>query len=198
MDADYGLRYVLRLVAKRLAVALGALALALPASALAAAPTRDSVTGDVVGGEGRGAVGFTLDASSAPSGESPAGTIDIYAFVAGDLGTFDISCLGVNGNRATVVAPFPNTQPPAPAGVVVRLEDNGAAGDGVDWDFVSALPGSCPAPASVAQAATSGGVTIVDALPPTRYADCRLGGWVAYGFAGHSACIAAVHDLARS
>ena len=43
-----------------------------------------------------------------------------------------------------------------------------------------------------------GDVVVTDAPPPpTTYAQCRMGGWVGYGFDSHASCIAYVHDQAR-
>jgi len=178
-------------------VAVAALALALLATPASAAPLKDQVTGTITGGSGRSAVGFTFDAASGPGGEAPSGTVRIFGFISGDLGAFEISCLGVRDNRATVVAPFPDTQPPTPAGAVIHLEDNGPTGDQVDWTFPSTLPSTCPPPETVADDSSPGDVTVVDAPGPTLYSDCRMAGWVAYGFASHAQCIESAHALAR-
>jgi hypothetical protein len=179
------------------AVALAIAPLGLAATAVAAPPpAQDSVTGSISYGEGRGALGFTF---SGPAAANPTGTVTIFTFISGDLGTFAVSCLGVSGNRGTIVAPFPGTAPPTPAGVVIHVEDNGSSGDRVDSTFVSTLPTSCPPPATVLEDPnTFGDVTVVDAPPPPAlYADCRQAGWVKYGFASHAACIGYVHERAR-
>jgi len=169
-------------------------AVSAPAAA-AQVPTRDSVTGSISYGEGRAGLGFTLDVSSGPAGESPTGTVTIYTFVAGDLGTFAASCLGVSANHATIVAPFPGTSPPTPAGVVIHVEDNGGIGDRVDSSFVSTLPESCPAPAAVFEDPfTFGDVMVVDATSsPTRKEQCKHRGWRDYGvFKNQGDCVSFV------
>ncbi len=152
------------------------------------------MTGAISYGEGRSGLGFTFN----PSSDSR-GTVTIYTFVAGDLGTFAVSCLGVTGNRATIVAPFPGTGPPTPAGVVIQVEDNGPSGDKVDSSFVSTLPSSCPPPTAVFEDPfTFGDVTVTDARDaPSAYLQCRQAKWVQYGFASHADCIAYVHERAR-
>ena len=175
---------------------LGAgLACLFPAGAAGQVPSRDSVTGSISYGEGRSALGFTLDVSSRPAGESPTGTVAIYTFVAGDLGTFAVSCLGVSGNHATIVAPFPGTAPPIPAGIVIHVEDNGSAGDRVDSSFVSSVPSSCPTPATVLEDPfTFGDVTVNDAKPlPTTRGQCTNGGWRSFlRFKNQGECVSYV------
>ena len=161
-------------------------------TAAAQVPTQDSVTGSITYGEGRSTLGFTLSASSGPGGEDPTGTVTIHTFVAGDLGTFAVSCLGVSGNHATIVAPFPGTTPPTPAGVVIQVEDNGSTGDKVDSTFVSTLPDSCPPPVTVREDPfTSGNVTVVDAPSfPTLREQCKNSGWRTFGvFENQGSCV---------
>jgi hypothetical protein len=174
-------------------VVLGAM---LASSAAGQVPAQDTVTGSISYREGRSALGFTFDASSGPSGESPTGTVTIYTFVTGDLGTFAVSCLGVSGNHATILVPFPGTAPPTPAGVVIHVEDNGAIGDKVDSSFVSTLPSSCPPPATVLEDPfTFGDVTVADAKPfPSLKDQCKNGAWKNFGsmFKNQGDCVSFV------
>jgi hypothetical protein len=176
------------MVRRAAALALVLLGLAAPAAA-AQGPAQDSVSGTISHGEGRASVGFAFN---------PTGTVTVYA-LGGALGTFPVSCLGVSANRATIVARFPPSGPPVPAGVVIEVEDNGSSGDKVDHSFVDTLPSTCPAPVTVFEDTyIVGDVTVVDAPePPTTYAECRQAGWVKYGFASHAGCNEYVHDLAR-
>jgi hypothetical protein len=183
-------------VKKRLVIGL-ALATVLGPSgpAVAQSPGRDSVAGAISYGEGRAGLGFTFSTSSGPAGESPTGTVTIYTFVSGDLGTFPVSCLGVGGNRATIVASFPGTTPPTPAGVVIYVEDNGSSGDRIHSNFVSSVPSSCPPPATVIEDPfTFGDVTVVDAQAlPTLRDQCKDGGWKTFGlFKNQGDCVSFV------
>jgi hypothetical protein len=166
--------------------------------AAAQAPTEDSVTGTIASGFSRADLRLTFDAHSGPAGENPTGTVTIYTFVAGPLGTFPISCLAVSGNRATVVAPF-GVAPPAPAGIVIGLEDRGPTGDGVSWSFVSSLPSACSPPATVPAGDSAGDVTVVDALPlPTTKDQCKGGGWRSFpGFKNEGDCVSSVASKRR-
>jgi hypothetical protein len=172
-----------------------ALAAALASTAAAQVPTQDSVTGEIRTGNERADLVFTFDAHSGPSGESPTGTVAIYTFVAGPLGTFAVSCLGVHANRATVVVPFPQAAPPTPAGIVIYVEDNGSSGDKVDYDFVSSLPTSCLPPSTVFERPDIfGDVTVIDAQSlPTSKDRCKDGGWRTFGvFKNQGDCVSFV------
>jgi hypothetical protein len=181
----------------RIAVVLSlvfALAAAAGASA-APAPAGDSVTGTVATGEARSFIEFTFDAHSGPSGENPTGTVHPDAFF-GDLGVLEVSCLGVSANRATVIVKAPpNTS--GIAGLEISVEDDGPGQDRLDWHVISALPSACPAPSNVLAGTESGDLVVTDAPPPTRFAQCRHGGWLRYGFASKAACIAYVHEQSR-
>jgi hypothetical protein len=154
-------------------------------AASAQAPTQDSVTGSFITGFSRSDLILTFDVHSGPSGENPAGTVEIRTFVGGGLGTFAVSCLGVSGNRATVVVPFPQAVPPIPAAIVLHVEDNGTSGDRVNWSFVPTVPTTCPPPSTVPEnLEPSGDVKLVDAQPfPTAKDQCKNGGWRNFGSA---------------
>jgi hypothetical protein len=171
-----------------------ALAAVVAPTAIAQVPAQDSVTGSFTTGNERSEFVFTFDVRSGPSGENPTGTVRVYSIGAGDLGAFAVSCLGVSGNRATVVAPLP-APPPAPAAIVIHVEDNGSSGDRVAWSFVSPLPTMCPPPATVPEnEEPSGDVTVVDAQPfPATRDQCRNGGWRTYGvFKNQGDCVSFV------
>jgi hypothetical protein len=173
--------------------------LALSTGAAAQQAPQDSVTGMFVTGNERSELEFTFDVHSGPAGENPTGTVTIVTLAAGPLGTFAVSCLGVSGNHATVVAPFP-FGPPVPAGIVIYVEDNGTTGDRVSWNFVSALPTSCPPPSTVPEnAEPRGDVTVVDAQPfPTTKDQCKNGGWHSFpGFKNQGDCVSFVATEGR-
>jgi hypothetical protein len=104
----------------------------------------------------------------------------------------------VSGNRATVIVKAPPNNSGI-AGLEISVEDNGPGPgqDRLDWHTISALPSACPAPSSVLDGTESGDLVVTDAPPPRRFAQCRHGGWLRYGFASKAACIASVHALAR-
>ena len=164
------------------------------ASPAAGQVTQDSVTGVFTTGNTRGDFVFTFDVHSGPSGENPVGSVGVLYLGAGDLGTFAASCLAVSGSRATVVVPFP-FDPPAPAGMVIHIEDNGTVGDGVGWSLVSDLPTTCHPPDEVpANEEGTGDVTVVDAQPfPTSKGQCKSGGWRTFGiFKSQGDCVSFV------
>ena len=178
----------------RTIVAMGmALAAVVASTAIAQVSTQDSVTGSFTTGNERSEFVFTFDVRSGPSGENPAGTVGVHSIGAGDLGAFAVSCLGVSGNRATLVAPF--APPPGPAAIVIRVEDNGSSGDRVAWSFVSPVPTICPPPITVSEnEQPSGDVTVVDAEPfPVTRDQCKNGGWRSYpGFRNQGDCVSFV------
>jgi hypothetical protein len=176
------------IVAASIGVALAAV---VASTASAQVPAQDSVTGSFKTGNDRAQFLFTFDVRSGPSGENPTGTVGLYSIGAGDLGAFAVSCLGVSGNRATVVAPL-LAPPPAPSAIVIHVEDNGSSGDRVAWSFVSPLPTTCPPPITVREnVEPSRDVTVVDARPfPATRDQCKNGGWRNYGvFKNQGDCV---------
>jgi hypothetical protein len=184
--------------ARAVAVVALALGLAVSSSAAAEAPAGDSVTGVASAGAGRQDTEFTFDAHSGPLGENPTGTVSFKSLF-GNAGPLEVACLSVSGKRASMVAVAPpNTS--GVAGLLISVEDSGPGpgGEKLDWRTVSSLPPDCPVPAQVFADTTSGDIVVTDAPPPpTTYAQCRLAGWVKYGFASHAACNAYVHERAR-
>jgi hypothetical protein len=82
--------------------------------------TQDSVTGTIQTGNEHSDLRFTFnDVRSAPTGENLMGTVTIYTFVAGQLGTFRVSCLGVRRmTRMTYVVSRCSGQPAGDAGAL--------------------------------------------------------------------------------
>jgi hypothetical protein len=175
-----------------------ALGLAVPAASAAQAPAGDSVTGVAAAGEGRLDTEFTFDAHSGPLGENPTGVVSFKSLF-GNSGPLPVDCLSVSGKRASMVAVAPPNNSGI-AGLLISVEDRGPgpAGEKLDWHSLSSLPPDCPVPAEIFDDTHSGDIVVTDAPPPpTTYAQCRLAGWVKYGFASHAACIGYVHDRAR-
>jgi hypothetical protein len=85
------------------------------------------------------------------------------------------------------------------AGFFLTVEDNGPGPqEGLDWSILNSLPPDCPVQSGAISQSESGDIVVTDAPPPpTMYAQCRLAGWVKYGFAGHAACNSYVHERAR-
>jgi hypothetical protein len=182
-----------------IAVAIGVTeTLALPGASGAQAPTQDSVTGFAAADEGRRSVDLTFDVRSGPSGGKPTGTVRFDALLI-DLGDLEVSCLAVSGNRATMIALIPSP-PPAPAGVLISVEDNdGAAADAVAWSFLTTLPSGCPVPSAVSEPIRAGDITVTDAQPlPTSREQCKHGGWRTFGaFKNQGDCVSFVRLRAR-
>jgi hypothetical protein len=176
----------------------GAIALALAATvtlgggtpAGAQLPTQDSVTGTVTLVEG--GPSFRFDARSGPSGENPTGTITRLNPAGNIEVVVSVTCLTVEGNRATVAAVtgFPLER------VVAFLEDND--GTGVDRFLgvsgeISDCPLTPPAGASLSPI-LSGDLTVVDGSPlPTSKDQCKNGGWRNFGvFKNQGDCVSFV------
>jgi hypothetical protein len=124
--------------------------------------------------------------------------VGLNALVA-NLGALDVSCLGVSGNRASLIFRVPVPNAFSLAGGVISVEDNdGARQDRLDWHFVSTLPSECPVPTEVSEPIRSGDITITDAQPfPTSKEQCKHGGWRQYGFKNQGRCVASVRHRAR-
>jgi len=180
-----------------MATAIG-VALALPALASAQTPGQDSVSGTAATGGGRSFAEFTFDVHSGPSGENPTGTVAIDAFV-GMIGPLDVTCLSVDGNRASMFAAAPPNNSGV-AGLLISVADNGPGDDRLDWRTVSGVaPADCPVPDEVFQATVSGDITVTDAPPlPTTKEQCKHGGWRTYGvFTNPGDCVSFVAGEAR-
>ena len=202
-----------------LTTAIVGVALALPSIASAQAPAGDSVTGTLFTEPpcdppeiGCTKPRYVVGASSGPSGENAFGTLD---FVTGERGGMVddpgvVTCLSVQGNRATVGVNFefpPDATALESQSALIFFEDNGLAGQ--DRFAVQPLPGST-APSSClasppvgielgpgyppAGAPDSPGVVITDvpALPITKD-QCRHGGYAQFGFKNQGLCIAFVN-----
>ncbi len=155
------------------AMGAGIGSLAAPGVAGAQSPGQDSVTGSVATGEGRAFVEFTFDVHSGPSGEDPTGTVSFDALLI-DLGELPVSCLTVSGNRASMIALILSSSPSAPEGVLISVEDDqGTAGDGLSWTFLSTLPSECPVPSQVGRPLLTGDLVVTDAQPLTARRQAR-------------------------
>jgi len=164
-------------------------------SAAAQVPTQDSVTGSATTGAARSSAEFTFDVHSGPSGENPVGTVTLDTFF-GPIGPLDVSCLSVNGTRASMFADAPpNTS--GVAGLLISVADGGPGQDRIDYQVEEAVPAGCPVPSAVFTPTNSGDISVTDAQPPATYPQCRQAGWVKYGYAGHAQCIDGVHEFAR-
>jgi len=110
-----------------------------------------------------------FDSHSGPAGENPTGTVTIQYAVRSEsvVRDYPVSCLVVEGNRATVaiVGDFSET-------VVVYVEDNGSAGQdriAVTDELFSPPPDfECPPPVAPSDARTVGSdIVVTDAQPQT-------------------------------
>jgi hypothetical protein len=163
-------------------------------------PAQDSVTGTAAIGFGRDFVEFEFDVHSGPAGENPTGTVHLEGpLVVG--GSLQISCLDVEGNRASMFIPAPAPGVPL-AGLAISVEDNGPTGDTIEWQPIAgASPTGCPAPGgTVGQATTSGDVTVIDAPPtPISKDDCKNAGWRNFGvFKNQGDCVSYVATEGRN
>jgi hypothetical protein len=184
-------------------VALGVAGMLAVPHAVAQAPTRDSVAGRLIADFGvRGAITYTIDVSSGPSGESPTGTIDAHIAV----GPFDFhatsqaTCLQVTGNRAVIGGRLidPNIvfqvylivvdEPGDVQDRILPQLFSGRPGPATCAEFDAQMAGTTPPPAH------SGSVVVVDAQPfPTSKEQCKNGGWRNFpGFKNQGACVSFV------
>jgi len=162
---------------------------------------------------------LTADARSGPSGGSPSGTMTWDERFLGGFAhsSTQVSCLsvsgkvaiiGVSGTRTTL---FSGGSFDESIAGLIRVTDAGGSDSGLDrfeFDISRKFPSQPPLPAPTDCSAFPAGLTaylndqgdlaVTDAPPPpTTYAQCRLGGWVRFGFDSHAACTAYVHERAR-
>ncbi len=162
---------------RRLLLALACLAIAMACSAAPAAaqaPTRDSVTGTATSFAGPGVlVTYTLDASSGPTGEDPAGSVRIDLF-----GPVDnpVTCLDVQGNRAIVGIAVPSDPP---GGLLIFVTDTGDVGPDTIGAVGTASPPEVCSEEPHSEAEAGGNIVVVDAQPsaPISKDQCKNGGW---------------------
>ena len=180
--------------------AAAALALVWPGVSVAQVPTQDSVVlsrgpGGAVAGE---FTLVTLDASSGPSGEHPAGqaTFVVFPIPFDFLVSGPVTCLAVSGSTATM-----NVQDSFRGVVTVQVVDNQP--DQFDALPVGRAPTDCsPLPPSGFGGPVSGGDIIVVDAPalPTSKDQCKSGGWKTYGvFKNQGDCVSfVVHRAVRA
>jgi hypothetical protein len=154
-------------------------------AASAQTATQDSVTGsaDAAGTQ------FGFDVHSGPAGENPTGTITISA-----IGTFEVACLSVSGNRASMSFRLPDVVMGFVGGVISVEDNDGAGQDRLDGRFVTTLPSECPVPSEVVNPIISGDITVTDTQPfPISKADCKNGRWRNFpGFENQGDCVSFV------
>jgi hypothetical protein len=179
-------------------VVVVALSAALASTAVAQVPTGDSVTGTVteIAPPPIGTARLNINASSGPSGETPTGTIAAELLDFGVLLDFQVTCLAVNGNAATVGARHVD---PAlgeqllylqiVAGGPGRADQLGTVATGST--FACARP---PLPFVTTQTITSGDLVVVDSQArPSSKDQCKNGGWRNFGaFKNQGDCVSFV------
>jgi hypothetical protein len=189
------------------AAAVGAVVGAFAGPAEAQGDSVDSAGGNAVTVAFR-PIEFFLDVHSGPSGENPSGLVSWVDRV--DLVRGPVTCLNVTGNRATIG--FANQEGPLTdvvKGGYIYVEDNGTPGVGKDKVagryVTTGVPTVCPPntivyrPGDDGDTVTSGELNVHDAPPlPTRLAQCRHGGWRAFGvFRSQGDCVRSVRHRAR-
>jgi hypothetical protein len=181
------------------AVALAA-ALGAPGVAAAQAPGADSVTGVAdpsLGGDF--SLRYAFAATSGPSGERPAGSVlvtgisHLIGFPDRVLSDAPVTCLAVAGHRATIGVDLVNADggPGYGFGLIFVEDGAGAVADRFAFAVVPAAATVCPLEPTVAlQPIEQGDIVVHDAhaaLPVVK-AQCKRGGWAAFGFASRRAC----------
>jgi hypothetical protein len=139
--------------------------------------------------------GIGIDARSGPSGENPTGSFGLVVITSEGPGpsfTGRVTCLSVEGNRATVgVEIFGGS----PGPYLIHVEDNGGAGeDRYRPELVPTVPAQCPPPLPAGSAIYPGDFVVHDALAvPTTKEQCKNGNWRSYpNFKNEGQCVAFV------
>jgi hypothetical protein len=187
------------------------LATTAPTPAAAQLPVGDSVTGSLLltpaGTSADFTVRYFFDARSGAAGEDPSGTVTLQSgrFVV-DRGT--VTCLAVNGNRASIGVSFTGAGFVPPRGEVIFVDDLGGEGEDRIANQVFVAPSTgptiCPTelPAGVTRPLGptypdplfDGNVVITDApFQPTARQQCKSGGWRNFpGFKNEGDCVSFV------
>jgi hypothetical protein len=173
-------------------------------SASAQSLDRDFVTGDS-GGEltptphaGSFRIIQVFDVSSDPAGGDPTGTVridvDNTVFGRQTVATYEVTCLAVAGNHATIGGVAIGGSSPFPANITFAVEDGvGGAPDRAGFTPAPAPPTTCP-PFISPPAGVTGALTVHDAIElPTERRQCFGGGWRAFGFKNQGQCVAFVN-----
>ena len=184
------------------------LSAAAPALAAAQLPVGDSVTGSLLlsppGTEDT--TRYFFDARSGPAGEHPSGTVTLLGRFIVDQGA--VTCLAVNGNRASIGVSFTGGGFVDPRGEVIFIDDLGGEGEDriARQVFVSPSTGPPVCPTELPPDVTrplgptypdplfDGNVVITDARSvPTAPQQCKNGGWRNFpGFKNQGQCVAFV------
>jgi hypothetical protein len=178
----------------RLIVAVVSLVSAALAST-AAAQVGDSVTGSG-GHSGFGRFDtyqFAIDAHSGPSGESPTGTASLSPAFFGPFAG-PVTCLSVTGNTGTLNFVVVDPANPFNRHVFTFSVTDSPAGDLIAQRFDVRADTDCTPLPSSGDAVTLGDIVVVDAPAlPTSKAQCKSGGWRAYGvFKNQGDCVSFV------
>jgi hypothetical protein len=177
---------------------LGVLVLLIsPVQVQAQVAARDAVIGTGTAGplvSGVGIYGFLFDASSGPSGESPAGTATAVLVPFPDINTGGrVTCLAVEGNRAVIgTENGPDTVAPN-QGTLFEVVDDSP--DSVAFGTVPEPPTVCPAETGFEQfELVTGDIAVTDAPAlPTSKDQCKHGGWRSFpGFKNQGDCVSFV------
>jgi hypothetical protein len=165
-----------------LLVVVFAVAAAAQDTAAAQTPTRDSISGTVtlsVPPPIRNG-GLIFSVSSGPSGENPTGTVTVALLDFNVVLDFQVTCLAVNGNAATVgsrhVDPGLGEQL-----AYMQVVDGGPGAPDQIGTVATGSALACakpPLPFVSTDPITSGDITVVDAPAlPTSKDQCKDGGW---------------------
>lgn len=193
----------------RLIIAFG-VALAVHANAAAQVPAGDSVTGSLLlsppGTNPEVTVRYFFDAHSGPAGQNPSGTVNGVGRFIVDRGV--VTCLAVDGNRATIGVSFDGGGFLGPYGSVVFVDDLGGEGQDTIARQVFAGPGTGPTtcPTELPEGVTrplgptypdalfDGNIVIADApSSPNSKSQCKNNGWRIYpGFKNQGDCVSFV------
>jgi hypothetical protein len=178
-----------RMVFAAAAIGVGA-ALALPGVSSAQTPTQDSVV--LTGGPAQagGFTLFTINATSGPSGENPAGQVRFDVLGVLSVGG-PVTCLAVSGNTATM-----NFQDQIGGFGVSTVQVVDGQPDTFDALGTGRAPADCsPLPPTGLGGPLSGGDIVVTEAPalPTSKEQCKNGAWGNFGiFKNQGDCVSFV------
>ena len=189
------------------ALVVAGCALALPGVSSAAQtppPTQDSVllTGGSAGVDTPSFlfVILDLDATSGPSGENPAGSVDfllfspppcspLFACRLGEVGG-PVTCLAVNGDAATINF---RAEGGGLAGAIITVQVVDGQPDTFNSEAANHAPADCSPLSSPGGPVSGGDIVVTDALPPPTSKDqCKHTGWRQFGFANEGQCVRSV------
>jgi hypothetical protein len=182
---------------RRVAAAAAVLVAVMASPAAAQSLGGDSVSGTVtLTSTPSGTAELVFGASSGPAGENPTGVVTAAFLDFGVFLEFQVTCMSVNGNAATVGARYFD-RPLGEQLIYFQIVDGGPGAADRIGSIATGSAFDCarpPLPFVATNTIASGDLVVVDAPGlPTSSKECKKGGWRHFGaFKNQGDCVSSV------